>query len=64
MWKITGHEQFINVVWEYFTLNRAEAKKILKDAVREGQEGIQGQWQQESPFREVLESTMTCGYAM
>ena len=40
---------------EYFTLKRAKAKKILEDAVREGQEGTQGQWQQESPFREVLE---------
>ena len=28
---------------------------IQEDASREKQEGIQGQWQQESPFREVLE---------
>ena len=49
------NEQFIRGMWEYFTLKRAEAKKILEDASRERQEGIQGQWQQESPFREVLE---------
>ena len=42
-------------MWEYFTLKRAGARKILEDASREKQEGIQGQWQQESPFREILE---------
>ena len=30
-------------------------RKILEGAARERQEGIQGQWQQASPFREVLE---------
>ena len=42
-------------MWEYFTLKRAWEKKILADAAQEKQEGIQGQWQQESPFKEVLE---------
>ena len=42
-------------MWKYFTLKRAEAKKILEDTAREWQEGIQGKWQQESPNREVLE---------
>ena len=42
-------------MWEYLTLERAEARKILADASREIQEGIQDQWQQESPFREFLE---------
>ena len=42
-------------MWEYFTLERAEVNKILADASRERQEGIQGQWQQESPFREIPE---------
>ena len=36
---------------EYFTLKGAEVKKIPEDASREQQEVIQGQWQQESPFR-------------
>ena len=39
---------------EYFTLERAGARTTPADAARERQEGIQGQWQQESPFREVL----------
>ena len=30
-------------------------KKVLADAAQEKQEGIQGRWQQESPFKEVLE---------
>ena len=42
-------------MWEYFTLKRAETKKILEDVSRDEQEGTQGQWQQESPFREALE---------
>ena len=42
-------------MWEYFTLKRAEAKRIRDDAAREKQEGVQSQWQQESPFREILE---------
>ena len=52
-----GTEQFVNGMWEYFVLKQkgAEAKKKLEDAPRERQEGIQGQWQHESPFREVLE---------
>ena len=32
-----------------------QKKKVLADAAKEKQEGIQGQWQQESPFKEVLE---------
>ena len=55
VWKTVGNEQFISGMWEYFTLKGAEAKKILEDAAREWQEGVKGQWQQESPFREVLE---------
>ena len=53
---------------------RAKAKKFQKDAVKEKQEGIQGQWRQESPAREFLEQVnsnadtdytpkmMRCGY--
>ena len=33
----------------------AEAKNILEDAASERREGIHGQRQQESPFREILE---------
>ena len=55
IWNVMGNEQFISGMWEYFTLERAEENMILEDASREKQEGIQGQWQQESPFREILE---------
>ena len=34
---------------------KGRREQILEDASREKQEGIQGQWQQESPFREILE---------
>ena len=40
---------------EYLTLETAGARTILADVAREKQEGKQGQWQQESPFKEVLE---------
>ena len=44
------------------TLKRAEVKKILEDASREKQEGTQGQWHQESRFREVLEQVKRSAY--
>ena len=50
-----GNEQLIRGMWEYFTLERAEVRKSLAEASREQQEEIQGQWQQETAFREVLE---------
>ena len=41
---------------ELFTRGKGpEAKRVRDDAARQKQEGIQGQWQQESPFSEVLE---------
>ena len=71
-WKGDGVEEsasWIRGVWEYFALERAEVKKIPADASREYQEGIQGQWQQESPFGEVLEQVqgnaeIDCGSQM
>ena len=37
------------------SLERAKAKQFLKDAEKEKQQGIQGQWQRESPAKEYLE---------
>ena len=64
-----GNGRFMGGMWESFSLKRAVAKKILEDAAREGQEGIQGQWQQESAYRDVLEQVrgnvdMGCGAHM
>ena len=50
-----GKEQFLQGMWEYFSLERARAKKFLRDAEKERQEGTQGQWRQESPTKEILE---------
>ena len=55
IWTMMGNEQLLCGMWDYFTLEREGARKILADAAWEQQEGIQGQCQQESPFREVLE---------
>ena len=49
-------------MWEYFTLKRARARKILVDAAREKHEGKQGQFQQEPPFKEVLEQATFRAY--
>ena len=54
-WQEIGSEQLLRGMWEYFTLQRAWARKIKAEAARGKQEGKQGQWQQESPFTEVLE---------
>ena len=40
---------------EHFTLRKARARKIFADAAQDKQEGIQGQWQHESPLKKVLE---------
>ena len=39
----------------YFSLERATATQFLKDAEKEKWEGIQGEWQQESPAKEYLD---------
>ena len=54
IWRIMGNEQFTRGMRECFTLKRAEAKRIRDDAAWKNQEGIHGQWQQESPLREIL----------
>ena len=43
------------VVWEHFTIQRTWAEAVLADAEKEKQESIQGKWQMESPFKEVLD---------
>ena len=55
LWKIFGSEQFLRGMWEYFTLKRTRARKTAADAAQEKREGMQGHWQQESFFKEVLE---------
>ena len=45
-------DQFIQGKWEYFSLARVKAKKFMKDAERDKQEGTQGRWQRQSPAKE------------
>ena len=45
---------------EYFCLECVKAKKFLQDAAKDKQEGIQGQLQQESPVKEVLDQVTRC----
>ena len=51
LWKIFGSEQFLRGMWRCFTFTRAWARKIPADATQAKQEGIQGQWQDESLFK-------------
>ena len=59
LWQIFGSEQFL---WNVRVFHRAWPRKILAEAAQEKQEGIQGQWQQESPFKEVLEQVKRNAY--
>ena len=59
-WRMLRKDQFLQGLWEYFSIERLKAKKFLKDAEKEKHEGIEGQWQQKSPVREYLEQVMCC----
>ena len=54
LWKLLVKDQLLRVMWAFFSLERAKAKKLLGDARKEEQEGVQGHSQQESPAKEVL----------
>ena len=50
-----GMEQYLCGMREQFTVKRAWTTAVLVDAEKDRQEGIQGDWQMASPFREELE---------
>ena len=60
MWKMKGKEPCLRVMWKHFSCERSKAKKYRQLADEEKQEGIQGQWQQESPAREYLLPVKCC----
>ena len=53
--RILGKDQYIQGMWEYLSLEITKAKRLLKDAEKEKQEGMQRQWQRESLAEEYLE---------
>ena len=53
------NSQFVRGMWEHFTVKRARAGAVLADAEKEKLDGIQGEWQMESPFKIVLEQIKT-----
>ena len=60
LWRMLEKDQYIHGMWEYFSFERAKAKTFMKDAEKEKQEGIQGQWQHESRATEYLEQVKCC----
>ena len=58
--RMLGKDQYIQGMWEFFSLERVKAKKFMKNAKEEKQEGMQGQWQRESPAKEYLEQVKSC----
>ena len=74
LWRMLGKDQYRQGMWEYFSLERVITYKFMKNAEKVKQEGIQGQWQRESPAKEYLEQVkssadtdctpkvMRCGY--
>ena len=54
LWVAFGIEQFVRRMWKHFTIKKAWTRSVLEDAEKERQEGIEGDWQQESPNKEEL----------
>ena len=54
-WVTYGLEQLVRRMWKHFSIRKAWARSVLVVAERERQEGREGIWQQESPFKEELE---------
>ena len=48
-------EHFARRVWEHFTIKKALARSVLVNVGTERQDETEGDWQQESPYREELE---------
>ena len=55
LWRMLGKYQLKQGMSKYFSLARAKVNNFLKDAEKEKQEGIQGQWQHEPLAKEFLE---------
>ena len=53
LWRTLGKDQYKQGMWEYFSFERLEAKRFMKEAEKEKQEGLQGQWQHESPATRI-----------
>ena len=60
LWRMLGKDQLKQRMWEYLSIERLKAKKFVKDAEKVKEEGIQCQWQQESPAKEYLEQVKCC----
>ena len=43
MWKMMGKEPYVREMWEHFQAERQKAKKFMKEAEKEKQEGPKGQ---------------------
>ena len=53
LWRMLEKDQYLQGMWEYFSFERLKAKKFMKEAEKEKQEGIQGQRQRESFAKEI-----------
>ena len=42
-------------MWQHFTMKKVWARSVLVEVEKERQDGIEGDWQQESPCQEALE---------
>ena len=50
-----GMQQYLRRMWELFTDKKSMGQSSLVGCGKERQEGIQGNWQKESPFKQYLE---------
>ena len=54
LWAAFGLEQVVRKLWECLTIKQAWTRSVLADAQSERQNGTDGRWQQETPYREEL----------
>ena len=60
LWKMLGKDQFVQrECGSTSLLKERKRKSFERDAEKEKQEGIQGQWQQESPAKEFLDQVQS-----
>ena len=55
LWAAFGMGQFVRQMWECFTLEKVWARSVLADVEKERQNGTDGEWPQETRYKEELE---------
>ena len=60
LWAAFGMEQFVHKMSERFTIEKAWSRSVSAVVEKEKQNGTDGDWQHETPYKEELKPAMTC----